>query len=69
MIFDPVRVVDDFSIQLNTEQYEFLNDIDVVKCIDIQLSNHIHIEKDAPARRVSDKGFCGNRQRGRLCLR
>ena len=72
-IFGPMRFGDDFRIRHNSELYELLNDLDIVQHINIQrlrwLSHVVHMEEDAPARRVFDAGIYGSRRRGRFCIR
>ena len=57
------------ALELNSELYELLNDMDVVQRINIQrlglLGHVVRMEEDAPARRVFDAGICGSRRRGR----
>ena len=66
-IFDSERVGDDFRIRFNGELYNLLNDLDVVQRINISrlrwLGHVVHMEKDAPARRIFDAGICGSRRR------
>ena len=63
-----MRVDDDSYIQL----YELHNDIDVMRCINIQwqscFGQVVRMEEDAPARRVFDAGICRILRRGRPCI-
>ena len=58
-----MRVGDDFPIRSNRELSEFLNDIDVVQCVNIQrlrwLSHIVEMKEDASVRRVFSAGLCG----------
>ena len=64
-----MRVGDDFRIRFNSELYELLNDIGIVQRINIQrlswLGHVVRMEEDE----VVDAGICGNRRRGRPCIR
>ena len=55
-----MRVGDDFRIRFNSKLHELLNNIDVVKRINIKrlgwLSHVVRMVDDAPARRVFDAG-------------
>ena len=64
-IFGAVRVGDDFRIRFNSELYELLNDMDVVRW----LGHVVRMEEYAPARQVFVAGICGSRRRGRPCIR
>ena len=62
-----------FCIRCKSELYEFLNDRDVVQCINIQrllwLIHLVCMEENAPASRVYDASICGIRRRGLPCIR
>ena len=66
-VFGPVRVRDDFRIRYNSELYELLNEMDVVKRINIQrlrwFGHVVRMQEDVAARRIFDAGTNGSQRK------
>lgn len=69
-IYCPIRVGDDFRIRTNRVLYNLLNELDVVKRINIQrmrwLRHYVRKEEDVSARRLFDEGISERRTTKKL---